>query len=85
MTGEVAAYVRAQVALQADLTLAELQQRRLAERAVRFSIGRLWKLLRWLDLRLKKSRSTPPSATRKPTAGGARSSSKKSARPRRSA
>jgi transposase len=85
MTDEVAAYMRAQVASQADLTLAELQQRLMAERAVRFSIGRLWKLLRLLDLRLKKSRSTPPSATRKPTAAGAKSSSTKSARPRRNA
>ena len=85
MTGEIAAYLRQQVAGQADLTLAELQRRLLSERAVRFSIGRLWQLLRDLDLRLKKSRSTPPSATPKPTASGARSSSKKSVRLRRNA
>jgi transposase len=67
MTPEIAAYIETQVALQADLTLAELQRLLLAERQVKVSIGRLWALLRTLDLRLKKSRSTPPSATPKPT------------------
>jgi transposase len=67
MTPEIVAYVQAQVASQPDLTLAELQRLLLSERQVRASIGRLWSLLRTLDLRLKKSRSTPPSATPKPT------------------
>ena len=57
----------AQVGLQGDLTLAELQRLLLVQLQVKVSIGRLWALLRSLDLRLKKSRSTPPSGTRKPT------------------
>ena len=67
MTPEIAAFIQAQVARQADLTLTELQRLLLSERQVSFSIGRLWSLLRTLDLRLKKSRSTPPSAIPKPT------------------
>ena len=85
MTPAIADYIRAEVAAQADLTLAELQQRLLSEKQIRFSIGWLWELLRKLGLRLKKSRSTPPNATRKRTASGARSSSIKSARHRRNA
>lgn len=85
MTAEIADYLRTQVAHQSDLTLAELQQRLLAEKSVRFSIGRLWTLLRILGLRLKKSRSTPPSATRKPTGNDGKSSSIKSTRSRRNA
>jgi len=80
MTAEIAAYLQAQVARQPDLTLAELQRLLLADRQVRFSIGRLWALLRALDLRLKKSRSTLPSATPKPTGNDARSISNASAR-----
>jgi len=67
MTPEIVAYIQEQVGLQADLTLAELQRLLLVERQMKVSIGRLWALLRELDLRLKKSRSTPPSATPKPT------------------
>ena len=43
----------------------------------------LWTLLRKLDLRLKKSRSTPPNATPKPTRSSAPNSSQRSARSRR--
>ena len=83
MSDEIAAYMRQQVAQRADLTLSELQQRLMSEKGVRFSIGRLWQLLRQLGLRLKKSRSTPPSATRKPTSDGVPSSSQRSALSRR--
>ena len=83
MTPEIADYIRAQVAGQSDLTLAELQQKLMSQKHLRFSIGRLWQLLRILGLRLKKSRSTPPSAIPKPTGNGAKSSWRKSARPRR--
>jgi transposase len=85
MTPEIADYIRVQVAGQADLTLAELQQKLMSQKNLRFSIGRLWKLLRILGLRLKKSRSTPPSAIPKPTGNGVKSSSRKSARLRRTA
>ena len=67
MTPEIATYLQAQVGRQPDLTLAELQRLLAAECEVRFRIGQLWALLRSLDLRLKKSRSTRPSATRKPS------------------
>ncbi len=66
ITPEIAAYIEAQVIRQADLTLAELQRLLLVERQMKVSIGRLWAVLRTLDLRLKKSRSTPPNATPKP-------------------
>ena len=85
MNDEIASYMRQQVAGRADLTLAELQQRLWLEKGVRFSIGRLWTLLRKLDLRLKKSRSTRRSGTPKPTKNAGPSSSKRSARSRRNA
>ncbi len=80
MTAEIAAYLKNQIARQPDLTLAELQRLLMANCKVRFSIGRLWQVLRDLDLRLKKSRSTPPSAIPKPTFSGARSISNASSR-----
>jgi transposase len=70
---------------QTDLTLAELQAKLQQEAQISLCLSGVWRLVRRLGLRLKKSRSTPPSATRKPTDNGARSSSKKSARPRRNA
>jgi len=71
ITPEAKAYIEAQVARRPDLTLAELQHLLLSERQLKVSIGRLWAVLRGLDLRLKKSRSTPPSATPKPTGNAA--------------
>jgi transposase len=68
-----------------DLTLAEIQSKLLIEAQVQLSWGRVWYLLRKLGLGLKKSRSTPPNATAKPTASSALSSSKRSVRPRRNA
>lgn len=79
MSDEIAAYMREQVAQRTDLTLSELQRRLMEEKGVRFSIGRLWTLLRQLDLRLKKSRSTPPNATAKPTGNSVLNSSQRSA------
>ena len=57
-----------------DLTLAEIQDKLRSQAAVRLSIPQIWHLLRKMGLRLKKSRSTPASATAKPTASGARNS-----------
>ena len=68
-----------------DLTLAELQAKLQQEAQISLCLSAVWRLVRRLGLRLKKSRSTPPSATRKPTSSGARSSSKKSTPRRRSA
>ena len=56
---------------QPDLTLHELQSRLLDELGLSSSIGRLWSLLRELGLRVKKSRSTPPSKIRRRSANGA--------------
>jgi len=67
---QVVAWVRAQP----DLTLAELSARLHREASVTLSRGRVWYLVRKLGLRLKKSRSTPPSAIAKPTSSGANSS-----------
>jgi len=52
------------------MTLVELQQRLQQEADLQLSIGRLWQLLRQLGLRLKKSHSTPRSATPKRTDSG---------------
>jgi transposase len=53
--------LRARVAAEPDITLAELQARLLAERKVKVSIGCLWSRLKFLELPLKKSRSELPS------------------------
>ena len=68
-----------------DLTLAELQAKLQHEAQISLCLSAAWRLVRRLGLRLKKSRSTPPNATRKPASSGARSSSKKSAPRRRNA
>jgi transposase len=68
-----------------DLTLAELQAKLQQEAQISLCLSAVWRLVRRLGLRLEKSRSTPPNATQRPTNSGARSSSKKSARPRRNA
>ena len=72
------------VQAQPDLTLAELQQKLERTHHLHVSIGRLWQVLRQMGLRLKKSRSMPANATRKPTSSGAKPSSKPSAGSRRS-
>jgi transposase len=72
------------IAAQPDLTLAEIQGKLLSQAAVRLSIPQIWHLLRKMGLRLKKSRSTPANATRKPTANGERSSLREYVRSRRS-
>jgi transposase len=72
VTPTVEASVRSWISEQPDLTLAELQERLWAQRKLKISIGRLWTVLREMGLRLKKSRSTPPSRTpRKSASGGA--------------
>jgi transposase len=67
-----------------DLTLSEIQMKLSAEAGVKLSLPQIWHLLRKLGLRLKKSRSMPASEIRKPTASSAKSSSRISARSRRS-
>ena len=67
---------------QPDLTEAELHQR-LASQGVQVVQSRVGQVLRQMGLRRKKNRSTPASATRKPTASGAKSSLPSSPRSRR--
>jgi len=73
--------LRSWIGEQPDLTLAELQVRLYQQRELEISIGRLWMALRDLGLRLKKSRSTPPSRTPRRARFGAASGANK---PRRS-
>ena len=68
-----------------SLTLAELQANLYKEEKISLCLSAVWRLVRRLGLRLKKSHSTPPSAIRKPTKSDVRSSLKKSAPPRRKA
>lgn len=70
-TDEICRQVRGWIEEQPDLTLHQLQARLRGELALAASIGRLWSLLRELGLRRKKSRSTPPSRTSRPSASGA--------------
>jgi transposase len=67
---------------QPDLTESELRER-LAGSGVQASKSRVGQVLRQMGLRRKKSRSTPPSATLRPTSSGAKSSSPPSPRSRR--
>ena len=57
---------------QPDRTLAELQRQLREQMHVSLSIPRLWVVLRQMKLRLKKSRSTPRSRTRRKTGSAAR-------------
>jgi transposase len=66
-----------------DLTLAELQRILAEQQGVRLCIAQVWNVLKRLGVRLKKSRSTPPSATPRPTVDDGKSSSRASARSRR--
>ena len=59
-----------------DLTLAQLQLRLDQQVGVAVSQVAIWRWLKRLGLRLKKSHSTPRSETRKPTSSGAGNSSK---------
>ena len=83
VTEEVKAHMLALVEGQADITIAELREKIEAEKGVSmsWSLVQLW--VKKLGLRLKKSRSTPPNATPKRTANGAKSSSSASVRSRR--
>jgi transposase len=72
--------VRVWFVQQTDLTLAKVQQKLLGKAGVSLSLPQVWKLLRKLGLRLKKSRSTLPSAIAKPIANSARNLSPASQR-----
>ena len=61
---------------QPDATLVQLQAELESKTGLRVSTQHLWRVVRRLGFRLKKSHSTPKNATRKRTAGGAKSSSR---------
>jgi transposase len=56
-----------------DLVLRELREELERSTGVAVSHTQMWRLVRASGLRLKKSRSTPPSATPRRTARGAKS------------
>jgi len=76
--------VRVWIAAKPDLTLAEIQDKLRHQARVQLSVPQVWYLLRKMGLRLKKSHSTPASATAKPTANSVRNSPRRSAPSRRS-
>ena len=81
---EVQQQVKGWFVQQPDLTLAEVQRKLLSEASISLSLPQIWKLLRKLGLRLKKSRFTPASEIPKPIVNNARSLSRTSQRsPRR--
>jgi transposase len=65
--------VRSWIAAQPDLTLTEIQSKLRREAGVSISVPQVWYLLRKMGMRLKRSRSRPPSATPKPTASSGKS------------
>jgi transposase len=60
----------------ADATLVELQSELESKTGLRVSTQHLWRVVKRLGFRLKKSHSTPRSGTRKRTASDAKSSSR---------
>lgn len=80
LTVELRERMAAWIKAQPDLTLAELQLRLWEEHELEVSLSRLWTVLGEMGLRLKKSRSTRPSRTRKPPASSAVSGARKQAR-----
>jgi transposase len=70
--------VRSLVRGKSDIVLRELQAE-LGNAGVRISIAHMARVLKQMGLHLKKSRSTPASATPKPTAKSAKRSSSGSA------
>jgi transposase len=71
--------IRRLVEAQPDIVLVELQEKAAAE-GVRASTVHLWRVLRKLGLRLKKSHFTPSSATARKTSASAKRTSKPSVR-----
>ena len=80
ITKEIERDLKSWIEQQSDLTLAELQVRLYEQRKLHVSIGRLWGALRDLGLRLKKSRSMPPSRTPKRAVSGGRSGARAAGR-----
>lgn len=79
-TEEVKQWLCARVRQQADLTLVELQQGLVEEQKVELSVSRLWRVLKDLGLRLKKSHSTRGNVIRQKRSSGGKLGGKKSRR-----
>jgi transposase len=78
------AQVRALLKAKPDLVLRELCEDLERATGVAVSHAQMWRVVRELGMRLKKSRSTPRSETPRKTVGGGKSSSSVSGRSRRS-
>ena len=65
VTPAVQEWMREQIRRRPDVTLMELQQQLEQSRGVGLSIGRLWRALQQMGLRLKKSHSTPRNKRRR--------------------
>jgi transposase len=77
-------HVKALLKAKPDLILRELREELERTTGVAISHTQMWRVVRELGLRLKKSRSTPLSETLRRTSGGAKSSLIGSGRSRRS-
>jgi len=83
LTPEVSARIARLVQTHPDLTIAELRERLAVDGGVKMSWSMVRRWVGQLGLRLKKSRSTPSSGTRKPAANAAKNFSSTSVRSRR--
>jgi transposase len=63
ITADAAEYLRLQIREQPDRTLAELREDLQHHQGIAIGMTQLWTVLKQMGLRLKKSRSTPPSRT----------------------
>ena len=82
ITPAIEAELLRQLREQPDSTLADLQKGLQQSVGVSLSSQHLWRVLKRLGVRLKKSHSTQPSEILKPIKSGGRSSLRKSIRPR---
>jgi len=64
VTAEALEYLGSLVRAQPDVTLRQIQEHLERDQKIELSIGQLWMVLKRMGLRLKKSRSTPPSRIR---------------------
>jgi len=72
VTEAVEEQLRTWVRLQPDLTLVEFQERLWETARLPVSVPRLWQVLRRMQLRLKKSHSTPRNKTHRRISSGGR-------------
>lgn len=71
LTPAVRQDLRSWIGEQSDLTLAELRDRLYQQQRIQVGSTQLWTVLKAMGVRLKKSRSTPPSKTRRPVSSHA--------------